>query len=33
MEEILLKLFFGDEVGGLVTMLGEDTYCADVVCL
>jgi hypothetical protein len=33
MEEILLKLFFGDEIMGLVTMLGEDAYCSDVVCL
>jgi hypothetical protein len=31
MEEILLKLFFGDEIRGLVTMLGEDMYCAGVV--
>ena len=33
MKEILLKLFFGDEIGSLATMLSEDSYCADVVCL
>ena len=33
MEEIFLKLFFGDEVGGFVVMLGEHPHRAGVAFL